>query len=143
MLATGSADKTVRLWDVRTHLQLGQPLRGHASQVSGVAFSPDGRMLATGSADKTVRFWDIRTHAQLGQPLRGSSSDVWSVAFSPDGRTLVSTGADKSVRLWEGILWRDRADLEAQVCHLVGGNLTRAEWVVLAPGLAYHTSCAS
>jgi WD40 repeat protein len=101
MLASASDDKTVRLWDVRTHRQLGTPLTGHASIVYGVAFSPDGRTLASASDDETVRLWDVRTHRQLGQPLRGHGDIVSSVAFSPDGRTLASSSNDTTVRLWD------------------------------------------
>ena len=57
-LASASFDDTVRLWDVRTRRQLGQPLTGHIHAVFGVAFSPDARTLASASADKTVRLWD-------------------------------------------------------------------------------------
>ncbi len=45
----------VRLWDVPTRHQIGNPLTGHTSWVSSVAFSPDGNTLASGSADGTVR----------------------------------------------------------------------------------------
>ena len=58
-LATGSWDKTVRLWDGR-RASGALVLRGHEGAVLAVAFSPDGRWLATGSADKTVRLWDGR-----------------------------------------------------------------------------------
>jgi WD40 repeat protein len=101
MLASVSDDETVRLWDVRTHEQLGEPLRGHTGSVFSVAFSPDGRVLASASADKTVRLWDVRTHEQLGRPLRGHTDSVSSVAFSPDGRVLASASNDKTVRLWD------------------------------------------
>ena len=57
-LASASDDRTVRLWDVRTHKQLGAPLTGHTDSVESVAFSPDGRTLASASDDKTVRLWD-------------------------------------------------------------------------------------
>jgi WD40 repeat protein len=61
-VATGSDDRTVRLWDLsdRDHPRsLGAPLSGHTDEVNGVAFAPDGRTLATASADRTVRLWDL------------------------------------------------------------------------------------
>ncbi len=128
-LATGSDDKTVRLWDLadRAHPRpFGQPLTGHTRSVGSVAFSPDGRTLATGSNDNTVRLWDLadRTHPSLlGVPLTGHTRSVgsvafspngrtlaqvlWrggaylSVAFSPDGRTLATGSNDNTVRLWD------------------------------------------
>ncbi|AGX86377.1 WD40 repeat domain-containing protein [Candidatus Symbiobacter mobilis] len=101
VLASGSADNTVRLWDVATRKPLGEPLRGHEDIVSSVAFSPDGKVLASGSLDKTVRLWDVATREPLGEPLRGHEADVKSVAFSPDGKVLASGSDDKTVRLWD------------------------------------------
>ena len=104
-LASGSADGTVRLWDIADPAHprpLGQPLTGTAAADS-VAFSPDGHTLASGSADGTVRLWDVTDPAHprlLGQPLTGSTAAVDSVAFSPDGHTLASGNADGTIRLW-------------------------------------------
>jgi hypothetical protein len=89
-LASGSSDKTVRLWDVETRKPLGEPLAGHSGYVFSVAFSPDGKTLASGSYDKTVRLWDVETRKPLGEPLAGHSNRVFSVAFSPDGKPLAS-----------------------------------------------------
>ena len=58
-IVSGSQDRSVRLWDVETGQQIGQPLEGHADHVNSVSFSPDGRRIVSGSKDQTVRLWDI------------------------------------------------------------------------------------
>ena len=142
-LAIGSVGGSVQLWNMRARTPLGEPFRGHKDRVESVAFSLDGRTLASASDDGTVRLWDVHGRRALGQPLRGHTGAVFGVAFSPDGRSLASGGDDRTVRLWDGILWRDLSDLRAQVCRLVVGNLTESEWLELAPGLPYRTTCAT
>lgn len=58
LLATGSDDRTVRVWDAGTGAEV-VCFRGHEQAVSCVAFSSDGRFVASGSADRTVRVWDL------------------------------------------------------------------------------------
>jgi WD40 repeat protein len=101
LLASGSEDNTVRLWDPVTG-DLQQTLKGFSSSVNSVAFLPDGRLLASGSVDKTVRLWDPVT-GDLQQTLKGHSGSVDSVAFSPDGRMLASGSVDNTVRLWDPV----------------------------------------
>ncbi|HEY2304898.1 MAG TPA: helix-turn-helix domain-containing protein, partial [Streptosporangiaceae bacterium] len=98
-LATGSADGTVRVWDVATHRQI-TALTGPAGPVKAVAFSPHGTTLATGSADGTVRLWDVATHRQI-TALTGPAGPVTSLAASRDGSTLATGYADGAVRLWD------------------------------------------
>ena len=101
-LALGSADRTVRLWEVATGVEL-RVMEGHTDSVKSVAFSPDGTTLASGSASGDVRLWGVggahlRTvHAQP----EGRTEAVISVAFSPDGATLAAGSASHDVRLWE------------------------------------------
>jgi WD40 repeat protein len=59
LLASGSEDNTVILWDVETGKQI-RTLEGHTGPVQSVAFSPDGRLLASGSGDGTVILWGVR-----------------------------------------------------------------------------------
>ncbi|MCB9457089.1 MAG: protein kinase [Anaerolineaceae bacterium] len=101
LLASGSRDKTIRLWDVATHQAIGNPLNGHTGWVNSVAFNPDGGMLASGSADGTVRLWDVTSEAAIGDPLLGHEDAVWSVAFSPSGQLLASGSADTTIILWD------------------------------------------
>ncbi|WSP91637.1 hypothetical protein OG332_25700 [Streptomyces sp. NBC_01233] len=57
-LASGSGDRTIRLWDLASRTTTAT-LTGHTSDVASVAFSPDGKALASGSRDSTVRLWKL------------------------------------------------------------------------------------
>jgi hypothetical protein len=96
-IVSGSHDKTVRIWDAQTGVQLAR-LDGHEAWVMSVAFDSNGRRVASGSHDKTVRVWDAQTGAPLAR-LDGHEREVTSVAFSPDGRRIVSGSFDKTVRV--------------------------------------------
>ncbi len=94
-LASGSADKTIKLWNKQG--QELKMLKGHSAQVLSVAWSPDGRILASGSADKTIKLWN--KDGQELKTLKGHSAEVLSVAWSPDGKMLVSGSADGTIKL--------------------------------------------
>jgi WD40 repeat protein len=72
-LATGSEDKTIKLWNLDTGKEI-RTLQGHDSYVNSVSFSPDRKTLATGSADKTIKLWNLDTEWDLDS-LIGRSCD--------------------------------------------------------------------
>ncbi|EED11823.1 WD repeat-containing protein, putative [Talaromyces stipitatus ATCC 10500] len=85
-LASGSDDKTVKLWNIKTGSEL-QTLRGHSSSVHSVGFSPDGQTLASGSSDDTIKLWNVKTGSEL-QTLRGHSYSIWNVKTGSELQTL-------------------------------------------------------
>jgi WD40 repeat protein len=99
LLASGSDDKTIKLWDPSTGA-LKHTLEGYSSLVWSVAFSADGRLLASGSFDKTIKLWDPNTGA-LNHTLEGHSELVRLVTFSADGRLLASGSDDNTIKLWD------------------------------------------
>lgn len=64
LLATAGADRTARLWDLKTGAAAAT-LTGHGGEVDSVAFSHDGRFLATASYDLTVKVWDVASKAEV------------------------------------------------------------------------------
>ena len=89
MLASGSVDKTVQLWDTTTTEPLAT-LTGHVNGITALAFSPDGTTLASGSADGAIRFWRTGTGASLPSHITGHIAAVRAATFSQDRRGEVT-----------------------------------------------------
>jgi WD40 repeat protein len=96
-LASGSADRTVKLWDPGAG-SLRQTLR-HSHQVLAIAFSPDSTKFASGGYNYQATLWDTATWEQQ-RTLRERGHTVLALAFSPDSQTLASAGRDNRVKLW-------------------------------------------
>lgn len=103
-LASGSRDKTVRLWDTasgRSHGTLGR----HEGYVSEVAFSPNGKFLLSCGWDDRIKLWDLASKKDVsGARFRGHTGFVLSAEFSPDGQYIASGSNDKTARLWPVLL---------------------------------------
>ena len=113
--ASGSYDRTLRLWNIRDNQSFGT-LSNHLGSISGInaiAVHPNGNTFATGCIDKSIKLWNFRS----GEPIRnleGHEGQVHSVAYSPDGKTLVSASADKTIKLWN---WRRGVLLQTLIGH--------------------------
>ena len=123
LIATGSEDKTVRLWQLpqgeggspellRTlRLPIGEDNDG---KVYSVALSPEGKYVAAGgfdarySIDKTMAVYIFEAASgTLVTRLGGLGDVIHHLAFSPDGSRLAATlGGGKGMRLWETTSWR-------------------------------------
>ena len=118
LLASGSADWSVKLWDVSTggvRATLERPEMDGPTGPPGrrelgvlcVAFAPDGETLATSASDGVVTLWDVPVAAEWRR-LEARSGPVRCVAFSPDGKTLAAASDDQQVRLWDVANGRER-----------------------------------
>jgi WD40 repeat protein/class 3 adenylate cyclase/GTPase SAR1 family protein len=99
MLASPSADKTIRLWDAKTG-ECIRVLDGHKGAVNSVAFDVWGNALASGSDDKTITLWEPGS-GKLLRKLRGHENGVSCVVFDALGSAMASASYDGTVKLWE------------------------------------------
>ncbi|AFY30576.1 protein kinase [Calothrix sp. PCC 7507] len=97
-LASGSYDKTIKLWNLATGEQI-RTLKGHSDTICSVVFSPNRITLVSGSYDETIKLWNLATGEQI-RTLTGYYNWGISVDFSPDGNTLASGSRDKTIKLW-------------------------------------------
>lgn len=98
VVATGSDDRVIRLWDARNGA-LVRSFGGSRQHVFGLAFHRLGNVLVSCGRDEALQVWDARTGTELAV-LDGHEGMVLSVAFSPDGRSLATASADRTVGLW-------------------------------------------
>jgi WD40 repeat protein/serine/threonine protein kinase len=120
LAATGSWDRSVKLWDTASGRAIRKLEGGHRGFINSVEFSPDGRELLTASDDATARIWNVES----GQPgeitFSGHTGRVMCAAYSRDGARVLTAGSDKTARIW------DRATGQPLYPPLVGH-----EWAVL------------
>jgi WD40 repeat protein len=115
LVAAGVADDIV-VYDAHTEKPL-VTLVGHTDAVTGVAFSPDGKLLASSSRDHDARVWDMKS--LTGKILRRHTAFVSGVAFSPDGRWLATAGPAKA-----GIWAPGQTDLPGSFLQFARNNVT-------------------
>lgn len=98
-LATGSLDKTARIWNADTG-QATHLIKDHAEAVFGVAYSPDGKLLATASGDRSAKLFQTADYKRVAS-LTAHQDGVTHVAFNQNGTLLATTSADRQIRIWK------------------------------------------
>ncbi len=132
LLASGSADRTIKLWNWQTGECL-QTLQGHKSWIWAVSFSPDGQWLASSSYDATTRVWHVSTGECL-QTLEAHPSSVASVTFSANGQWLATSSFDQTIKIWHSDTWQCSKTLQGH------GGLVRCS--VFSPDSKQLFSCS-
>lgn len=99
LLASGSRDSQVNVWDTATWLKL-RTLKGVDKAINSVAFSPDGRTLAGAGNDAAISLWDTEAWEKKKE-LRGHADLINSVVFSKDGKFLASGSKDRTIIIWD------------------------------------------
>lgn len=97
--ASGSGDKTVRIWDIETG-ECHTALIGHTGQVMCLTITPNGERIISASEDKTIRVWDAKTYEHL-LTLEGHQDAIWKIFTLHDGKRLLSSSLDGTLRLWD------------------------------------------
>lgn len=137
MLASGSADSTIWLWNFSDaqHNKL-DILSGHRGSVRAVAFSPDSRTLVSGGDDQTIRLWNMQDKKGSVLAAKAHSDWIWSVRFSPDGKTLASAGGDSAVRIWS-------LESRREPLHVFRGHEGSVRAVAFSPNGETLASCGT
>lgn len=92
---------SVRVWNIQDRSEVWSKSLGQSylTDLSPIAYSPNGRLLATGHTDSTVRLWNADS-GELLQTISGHTGNVNCILFMHSGNKLVSGSDDKTVRVW-------------------------------------------
>jgi len=101
-VASCSVDKTIKLWDVKSH-QLIQHYPAHGDSVTSISVHPSGNYLLSSSLDSKLKIWDLR-EGRLLYTLQGHEGAINSACFSADGHFIASGGADQLIMVWKSNL---------------------------------------
>lgn len=100
VIAAGSADGNLRLWNVKQTRATLEVKSAHSGAILSLAVTPDGKLLASGGSDKRIKIWDVKTGKTLAN-IEAHSDAVRAIQFTDNGDQLVSASADRTIRFWK------------------------------------------
>jgi len=139
VLATGTAEGILQLWNPTSGEQVAGPLAVAAGPVTSIAFDSTGERIATtGGQDGTARLWFTSSLQQEGTAFRADQGVPASAAFSAHSTNLLVIDSRGNAFTWPTSL----ADWEQRACAIAGGSLTREEWSRFLTGTSYAQVCS-
>jgi len=110
-------DKTIRIFDMYTGIQIGEPLEGHNFSITHLIINE--QKIISGSED-SIRIWDLNTGTQLGKPLIGHKGRIMQLVVSEE--KIISASADTTIRIWDVNTQKQIGEVlrhESSVNHLI------------------------
>ena len=98
-LASGSRDKSIKVWDVSSGLCLFT-LVGHDNWIRGLSWHPGGKYLLSASDDKSLRVWDI-PHKRCSKRLEAHTHFCTSIDFHKSHPYVITGSVDQTIKVWE------------------------------------------
>ncbi|GAX79162.1 hypothetical protein CEUSTIGMA_g6602.t1 [Chlamydomonas eustigma] len=100
-LASGSDDRSVKIWGLSSGTCISTTLGDHNRQVKSVCFKPDGQHVAIGCCEKDAKVWSVVEEAYTSILSQGHTAEIYRACFSPDGLQLATGGFDKTAKVWD------------------------------------------
>jgi WD40 repeat protein len=101
-VASGSSNKTVRLWDSAIGAAYST-LKSYTSYIGSITFLLDGKLITSSSSNKTVQLWDSAIGV-VYSTLKGYTNWVYSITFLLDGKLIASSSGNKTIKIWDSVI---------------------------------------
>jgi len=101
MLASGSIDGKIKVWDIRSKANIGNGIKGHMAEIKSLCLSPDCHYLLSGADDKICKVWDLRMNKLLTEISAPNQGVITACEFSPFRKAFVFGTTDKTIKYWD------------------------------------------